>query len=736
MSNARAKISWALRRAAGLLAQALTLLLLAPPALGQPQMGPNGNYYEVVLLTDPVDWPTARAAAEQRIHQGRAGHLATLTSEEEDVFAEYLRQQTPPINNPQLWVGGYQSPLDSAPKENWFWVNGEGPTSGVNGGATYSNWIGDEPNDYCGPASENHLTIGLNGNFGWNDEGCSPTLYGYLVEYDALIVGIDIKPGSATNPINLDAPGKVPVAILTSATFDAATVDRTSITFGRYGTEAAAVTTTLTDVNGDKRKDLVCQFEVLDCGFLCGDRSGMLRARTTGGTPFRGSDALLTQRCPPYNLSLVAWQDVNHVTDLQLNVNVILPGEVSPTAAQSILLKSYDLTSRLAWTKTLQSTALTPIDAFSSSVGLQYADMHRGQRVRAQMVVPSSQSSYVLHGEAVVLLRPDLAVERIDLPSQANIRQVVNIPAYLRELNGDLGATADVFLMEGDTVLDVANNVTVPPLVSVAVVFAAIIREAGPHSLRVVINNVNPGDYDLSNNAGAASLEVVVPALQTADYSMYYNWTEHDYFHEYSNPHYINSYSEVGKYESFNQALFFPVGLRFPIGSVSFKASSDSVPKVDVEIVDIEATYTYDDGCFRYDYAFRELGDNLYLDLYSYSGPCNGDGVTYAYLNRYAADVVVFSAYHDLLTGEQSEYTSENRYGAFLDATSRIDTRMIVTGDAGAFGGNASLMDLFAYPFDIEWDYLYDYGDGWFDRYRGHDRGTQVYGFSYGQTTP
>ena len=49
-----------------------------------------------------------------------------------------------------------------------------------------------------------------------------------------LVVAIDIKPGSATNPINLDAPGKIPVAILSSATFDAASVDRATITFGRY----------------------------------------------------------------------------------------------------------------------------------------------------------------------------------------------------------------------------------------------------------------------------------------------------------------------------------------------------------------------------------------------------------------------------------------------------------------------------------------------------------------------
>src|SRR5690349_24577282 len=85
------------------------MVLLAAPALAQPQLGPNGNYYEVVLVPSPIDWATARAAADQRTYLGRTGHLATLTSEEEHVFAEYLRQQTPPVLGfHQLRIGGYQ----------------------------------------------------------------------------------------------------------------------------------------------------------------------------------------------------------------------------------------------------------------------------------------------------------------------------------------------------------------------------------------------------------------------------------------------------------------------------------------------------------------------------------------------------------------------------------------------------------------------------------------------------
>ena len=175
----------------------------------------------------------------------------------------------------------------------------------------------------------------------------------------------------------------------------------------------------------------MCQFEVLDAGLLCGDTAAILRAKTTGGTPVVGSDTAQVKSCPPYDLSIVALQNVNHVTDVELKVSNILPGYAPVTLAQSTVLKSYDLTSKLRWTKTLQSTALTPIDAVSSSATLHYSDMERFQKVRGKMSVAGPKSTYVLREEATVLLRPDLAVDRIEVPASANIRQFVSISALI-----------------------------------------------------------------------------------------------------------------------------------------------------------------------------------------------------------------------------------------------------------------------------------------------------------------
>ncbi len=114
-------------------------------------------------------------------------------------------------------------------------------------------------------------------------------------------VPIDILPGKSPNVIDIRKGGKVSVAILSTATFDAATmVDVESLSFGRTGDELSLVrrgkaktpVVSLQDVNGDGRLDLVPQFDIALAGFQAGDTEGILRGLIVGGELLEGRDSV------------------------------------------------------------------------------------------------------------------------------------------------------------------------------------------------------------------------------------------------------------------------------------------------------------------------------------------------------------------------------------------------------------------------------------------------------------
>jgi hypothetical protein len=113
----------------------------------------------------------------------------------------------------------------------------------------------------------------------------------------ATIVAIDIKPGSTPNSINPTSQGVVPVAILTTNTFDATTVDRGSVRFGHTGVEAAPVHSAVEDVNADGRADVILQFDMQSTGIACGDTSALLAGKTSSGGAIKGADSIRTIGC-------------------------------------------------------------------------------------------------------------------------------------------------------------------------------------------------------------------------------------------------------------------------------------------------------------------------------------------------------------------------------------------------------------------------------------------------------
>jgi hypothetical protein len=108
-------------------------------------------------------------------------------------------------------------------------------------------------------------------------------------------VGIDIKPGSWPNSVELRSGGTVPVAIFSSATFDARTVDPMTVTLasapvgmnGR-GTPQAS----FEDVNGDSLLDLVVHVETSALQLGTDDTVAELVAATFDKRRIRGVDTI------------------------------------------------------------------------------------------------------------------------------------------------------------------------------------------------------------------------------------------------------------------------------------------------------------------------------------------------------------------------------------------------------------------------------------------------------------
>ncbi len=121
------------------------------------------------------------------------------------------------------------------------------------------------------------------------------------VTVQRLSVGLDIKPGDGTNPIKLNdkSNGDVPVAVLSSGSFDARLVDVASVRIGGAAVDKKPNGTfqySYEDVNGDGQLDLVLHFALKDLtsvgGLNASSTSLTLLADLTDGRQIVAQDAV------------------------------------------------------------------------------------------------------------------------------------------------------------------------------------------------------------------------------------------------------------------------------------------------------------------------------------------------------------------------------------------------------------------------------------------------------------
>lgn len=102
------------------------------------------------------------------------------------------------------------------------------------------------------------------------------------------VVSIDIKPGDATNSINLTSKGVIPVAILTTTDFDVAKVNIASVVFAG----APPCKSSLQDVDLDGDLDLILHFKTQSLRLGAYSTSAVLTGETLDGDHLEGTDSV------------------------------------------------------------------------------------------------------------------------------------------------------------------------------------------------------------------------------------------------------------------------------------------------------------------------------------------------------------------------------------------------------------------------------------------------------------
>jgi len=123
------------------------------------EVGGNGHWYSV--LPESVLWSIAKQQCESV-----GGHLATLTSEAENIFAAAL------VGPQTGWIGAFQPPDTCEPGCGWAWVTGE-PW-------VYQSWAPPAPNEF-GPEDFGETYS----SGGWNDMPATGWLRKGLIEWSA-----------------------------------------------------------------------------------------------------------------------------------------------------------------------------------------------------------------------------------------------------------------------------------------------------------------------------------------------------------------------------------------------------------------------------------------------------------------------------------------------------------------------------------------------------------------------
>ncbi|HYI12241.1 MAG TPA: hypothetical protein VEK57_24520 [Thermoanaerobaculia bacterium] len=136
----------------------------------------------------------------------------------------------------------------------------------------------------------------------------------------------------------------------------------------------------------------------------------------------------------------------------------------------------------------------------------------RGDTVEIKAhITGASPGTDIIRVTDTVKMRPNLTFVAVGGQRHALAGMPVNVHAVVQEMNGDLGARCNCVLYDGTTEIDRADGIWVDANSSVTCAFAPVLETPGEKDFWFRIENVVPGDYDLTDNQVHLSVTIHSP---------------------------------------------------------------------------------------------------------------------------------------------------------------------------------------------------------------------------------
>lgn len=396
----------------------------------------------------------------------------------------------------------------------------------------------------------------------------------------------------------------------------------------------------------------------------------------------------------------------------QLDSSIAAPGTIA-----SVLLKSFNGQGEDAIVK-----KFGPLSA-GGTFSAEFSDFQRGHSLQVQANLRGIDGSRtnVVTVTDLVKLRPDLQVEQINAPSRVAAGAPVHILALVGEANQDVGATANCVLYVDGSEADRVQGLWIDAGDSVSCEFVQIFSTPGAKQLKVALEQVQPADYDLSNNEKTASIEVIGSRLPF-EYEASVGWLEYGY-DSYNRGWYSLDrsgepdwkYDYIYKTNSQWAVLLgvAPKAVGFPVEELSVSHATGS-ELFERTYTNLTADSVFTVGTTNYACSLQsDLGVNT--TLCSYTDPVTGVAQTSVDTHRQGGKVVFYSRYYNkLYPGNSYEDSYSYIPPGFVTFGSSYQLKVSLKNGEDSFGADVTV-DLT--PFDMTYNSGHRCVDGTYATY-------------------